>query len=131
MTAYVARRLLQLIPITLALSTLIFLLIHLIPGDPAQVMLGAHATGGGVARLHRAWHLNDPLPVQYFYFLVRLVQGDLGTSIIYQVPVRDLLASRLPETLLLAFLSMLMSVVIAFPLAVLAAVYRDSWLDRA
>ncbi|MDQ2718001.1 MAG: ABC transporter permease, partial [Chloroflexota bacterium] len=130
MASYVARRLLQLIPITLALATLIFVLIHLIPGDPAQVILGAHATPSAIARLHKAWHLTDPLPVQYFFFLVRLVQLNLGTSIYYQIPVRDLLASRLPETLLLAFLSMLLSVVIAFPLAVVAAVSRDSWLDR-
>lgn len=130
MASYVARRLLQLIPITWALATLIFILIHLIPGDPARVMLGAHATASEIARLHRAWHLTDPLPVQYIFFLVRLAQGNLGTSIYYQVPVRDLLASRLPETLLLAFLSMLISVVFAFPLAVLAAIYRDSWIDR-
>src|SRR5947209_1888063 len=99
MTIYLARRVLQLIPITLALATLIFLLIHLIPGDPALVILGSHATPSEVARLHKFWHLTDPLPVQYFFFLTRLVRGDFGTSIYYQIPVSDLLSSRLPETL--------------------------------
>jgi peptide/nickel transport system permease protein len=130
MTTYLLRRVLQLVPITLALATLIFLLIHLVPGDPALVILGAHATPEEVARLHKFWHLTDPLPIQYFYFLTRLLQGDFGTSIYYQIPVSDLLTSRLPETLLLAFLSMLLSVVTALPLAVLAAVYRDRFVDR-
>lgn len=130
MTAYLARRLLQLIPITLALATLVFVLIHLIPGDPARVMLGSRASPKAILRLHQAWRLTDPLPVQYVSFLGRLLRLDLGTSIYYQVPVRDLLASRLPATLLLAFLSMALSVATAFPLAVLAAVYRDTWLDR-
>src|SRR5579884_729786 len=98
MTTYLARRLLQLIPVTLGLAALIFLLIHLVPGDPALTILGPHATPDAVARLHRYWHLDDPLPTQFVYFMVRLVQGNLGTSIYYQVPVTDLLASRLPET---------------------------------
>jgi peptide/nickel transport system permease protein len=130
MAVYLARRILQLIPITLALATLIFLLIHLVPGDPALVILGPHATPDQVARLHKLWHLTDPLPIQYVYFLGRLVHGDFGTSIYYQIPVSDLLASRMPETILLAFLSMLLSVVLAFPLALLAAIYRGKMMDR-
>src|SRR5947209_9019508 len=98
MATYLLRRVLQLIPITLALATLIFLLIHLVPGDPALVILGSHATPSQVARLHRFWHLTDPLPIQYVYYLLRLTHADFGTSIYYQMPVSDLLASRLPET---------------------------------
>ena len=131
MGLYLARRVLQLIPITLALATLIFLLIHFIPGDPALVILGPHATTAEIERLHRAWHLTDPLPVQYVYFLVRLAHGDFGTSIYYQIPVSTLLMSRLPETILLAAMSMLMSVIVAFPLAAVGAVLRGHLVDRA
>ena len=131
MATILVRRVLQLVPVFFGLSITIFLLIHLIPGDPAQVMLSFRATPAAIASLHRAWHLDSPLPVQYWYFLQRLFVGDLGTSVQYQVPVRDLLASRVEETLLLAFLSMLLSVVIAVPLAALAAVKATRWPDLA
>ena len=130
MFAYLLRRLLQLIPIALGLAALIFLLIHLIPGDPALVLLGPRATPDQVARLHAYWHLDDPLWTQFYFYVLRLVHGDLGTSIFYQTPVSQLLASRLPVTLLLAFLSMVLSVVIAVPLAVLALVFRYRFVDR-
>ncbi len=129
MTAFLLRRLLQLIPVTLGLAALIFLLIHAVPGDPALTILGPHATPDAVARLHRYWHLDDPLPTQFAYFLARLAHGDFGTSIYYQIPVGDLLASRLPETVLLAFASMALSVVVALPLAVGAALSRGRVVD--
>src|SRR5579872_7103739 len=109
MVAFLLRRTLQLIPVFLGLTLTIFLLIRLIPGDPAVVMLSFRATPQAVAQLHHAWHLDQPLWEQYWYFLQRLLTGDLGTSVQYQIPVRDLLASRVEETLLLAFLSMLLS----------------------
>lgn len=130
MFTYIVRRTLTLIPVFLGLSLTIFLLIRLIPGDPAQVMLGFRATPQAIAQLHRAWHLDGPLWQQYLGFLQRLVTGDLGTSVQYQVPVRDLLASRVQETLLLAFLSMLLSMVVAVPLAAISATHRDSWPDQ-
>ncbi len=129
MTAFLLRRLLQLIPVTLGLAALIFLLIHAVPGDPALTILGPHATPDAVARLHRYWHLDDPLPTQFAYFLGRLTHGDFGMSIYYQIPVADLLASRLPETVLLAFASMALSVVVALPLAVGAALARGRVVD--
>ncbi|MGH2346210.1 MAG: ABC transporter permease, partial [Chloroflexota bacterium] len=130
MTAYIARRLLQMIPIALGLAALIFLLIHLIPGDPALVILGPHATPDQVARLHAYWHLDDPLWTQFYFFIVRLLHGDLGTSIVYQDSVLDLLVGRMPVTLLLAFLSMLLSVALAVPLAVVATVNHGRLVDR-
>lgn len=130
MITYIVRRLLMLIPVFLGLSLTIFLLIHLIPGDPAQVMLGFRATPAAIAQLHRAWHLDAPLWEQYLSFLQRLVTGDLGTSVQYQVPVRDLLSSRVQETLLLAFISMLLSVLVAVPLAVISATNKDRWPDH-
>ena len=131
MAIYLVRRLLQLIPVSVGLAVLIFLLIHLVPGDPALTLLGPHATPDAVARLHRYWHLDDPLWTQFAYFMGRLVQGDFGTSIYYQIPVGDLLTSRMPETVLLAFCSMLLSIVLALPLAVLVALYRDRLVDQA
>jgi peptide/nickel transport system permease protein len=130
MTSYIARRVLQLIPITLGLAAFIFLLIHAVPGDPARAMLGQRATPLAVAQLRHAWHLDEPLWTQFFYYVGRLVQGDFGTSIYYQVPVSDLLASRMPETLLLALCSMSLSVVVAVPLAVVAVLFRGRMLDR-
>ncbi len=129
MAVFVARRLLGLIPLSIGISLTIFLLIHLIPGDPAQVMLGFRATPQAIAQLHHVWHLDEPLPVQYVSFVGRLLTGDLGVSVQYQQPVRDLLWSRIPETLLLAFLSTLISVVIGVPLAAIAALRRDRWPD--
>lgn len=130
MTTYIARRLLQMIPIALGLAALIFLLIHLIPGDPALVILGPHATPDQVARLHVYWHLDDPLWTQFYFYINRLLHGDLGTSIVYQDSVLDLLVGRMPVTLLLAFLSMLLSVALAVPLAVVATVNHDRTVDR-
>src|SRR5579875_72064 len=130
MITYIVRRTLTLIPVFLGLSLTIFLLIHFIPGDPAQVMLGFRATPQAIAQLHKAWHLDDPLWQQYINFLQRLATGDLGTSVQYQVPVRDLLASRVQETLLLAFISMLLSIVVAVPLAVVSASHKDRWPDQ-
>ena len=121
MAVFVARRVLGLIPLFIGISFTIFFLIHLIPGDPAQVMLGFRATPQAIAQLHHAWHLDDPLPIQYVDFLGRLLTGDLGQSVQYQQPVRDLLWTRIPETLLLALISTLMSVVVGIPLASVAA----------
>jgi peptide/nickel transport system permease protein len=129
MAVFVARRVLGLIPLSIGISFTIFFLIHLIPGDPAQVMLGFRATPQAIAQLHHAWHLDDPLPVQYVDFVGRLMTGDLGQSVQYQQPVRDLLWTRLPETLLLALISTLMSVVVGVPLASIAALHRDRWPD--
>jgi peptide/nickel transport system permease protein len=130
MLTFVVRRLLQLIPVFLGLSLTIFLLIHLIPGDPAQVMLGFRATPDAIARLHHAWHLDSPLWTQYGYFLKRLAVGDLGDSVEYQVPVSDLLGSRVQETLLLALLSTLLSVALGVSLAAISAIKKDRWPDH-
>ena len=129
MAVFLARRILGLIPLFLGISLTIFLLIHFIPGDPAQVMLGFRATPQAIAQLHHAWHLDDPLPLQYVHFVVRLLTGDLGQSVEYQQPVRDILWSRVPETLLLACTSTLLSVALGVPLAAVAAVWRDRWPD--
>jgi peptide/nickel transport system permease protein len=129
MAVFVARRVLGLIPLSIGISFTIFILIHLIPGDPAQVMLGFRATPQAISQLHRVWHLDDPLPIQYVNFVGRLLVGDLGQSVEYQQPVRDILWTRIPETLLLALMSTLMSVFVGVLLASVAALKRDHWPD--
>ena len=121
---YAARRLLHLIPIALGVTLLVFFLIHLFPGDPARTMLAtSHPRARGV--LHEEWGLDEPLPTQYWRFLVRLAHGDLGSSLFYGVPAGRLVIERLPVTLWLIGLGTLFSVVIAVPLATIAAARRD------
>ena len=128
--AYVARRVFALLPIALGVSILVFLLIHLIPGDPALTILGNKATPQKVALLHQEWGLDKPLPVQYAKFLGRLVHGDLGTSLFYGVGAGSLVWQKLPVTLFLIGFGGLLSMVLAVPLALLAATKRDRLPDH-
>jgi peptide/nickel transport system permease protein len=130
LAGYAARRLLQMIPIALGVTLLVFFLIHLVPGDPARTMLGTHATPQRIALLHAEWGLDKPLPVQYWRFLERLVHGDLGSSLFYSVPAGRLVVERLPVTLWLIALGTLLAVAIAVPLATIAAARRDRPTDH-
>ena len=130
LTGYVVRRLIQLVPIVLGVTVLVFFLIHLVPGDPARTMLGNHATPQKVALLHHEWGLDKPLPVQYWRFLERMLHGDLGSSLFYSVPAGRLVWQRLPPTLWLIGLGTLLAVLIAVPLAALAATKRDRLPDQ-
>jgi peptide/nickel transport system permease protein len=129
--AYVLRRVLHMLPIVAGVTVLVFFLIHLVPGDPARAMLGPKATQQKVALLHREWGLDRPLPVQYERYMGRLVRGDFGSSLFYQVPVRQLVLQRLPPTLWLIALGSLFSVLIAVPLAVVAARSHNGAVDHA
>jgi peptide/nickel transport system permease protein len=131
LAAYVARRLLLMVPVVLGVTILVFFLIHLVPGDPARTMLGTRATPDKVRLLHEQWGLDEPLPVQYQRFMGRLVRGDLGNSLFYSVSAGRLVLERLPVTLWLIGLGALFSVLIAVPLAVLAAARRDRPTDHA
>jgi peptide/nickel transport system permease protein len=131
LTRYVVRRLLQMVPIVLGVTILVFFLIHLVPGDPARTMLGTRATPQGIARLHEQWGLDEPLPVQYQRFMERLARGDLGSSLFYSVPAGRLVWERLPVTLWLIVMAAVLSVVIAVPLAAIAAARRDRVSDHA
>lgn len=127
---YVVRRLLQMVPVALGVTVLVFFLIHLVPGDPARTMLGTRATPQGIARLHEQWGLDEALPVQYQRFMERLVRGDLGSSLFYSVPAGRLVVERLPVTLWLIGMGTLLSVLIAVPLAAIAAAKRDRLPDH-
>lgn len=118
------------LPVLLGVCTLVFILIHLIPGDPVQVMLGEGANAADIADLRARLGLDRPLSEQYSHFLRHLVLGDLGESLRYREPVRGLVLSRYPATLLLAGASMLLALLMAFPAGVLAAVHRGTLWDR-
>jgi peptide/nickel transport system permease protein len=127
---YVLRRLLQLVPIALGVSILVFFLIHLVPGDPAVTILGNQATPARVALLHHEWGLDRPIWVQYGKFMGRVVHGNLGDSLFYGVSAGHLVLQRLPVTLWLIGFGTLLSVLIAVPLAAIAATYRDRIPDH-
>ncbi len=130
MLAYAIRRLAQALPIGFLVATLVFSLIHMIPGDPVEIMLGEGAQAADVEALRSKLGLDRPLPEQYISFLAGMVRGDLGHSIHYQRPVSTLLWEHYPATLELTFASMLVALLIAFPLGLLAAVKRGSAVDH-
>jgi peptide/nickel transport system permease protein len=128
---YLLQRLLFLLPTLLGALTLVFFLIHLVPGDPVEVMLGETATAADKEELRRNLGLDRPLPVQYGDFLKSFAQGKLGGSLYEKASVSDLVFARIPATIELTLCAMSVALLIAFPLAFLAALYKGSWLDRA
>ncbi len=133
MTKYIYRRLLLLIPMLLGVSAFTFLLLQVVPGDPVTAAYGLDIENmdpGQVERIREQLGLNDPLPVQYFRYLGRLLQGDLGRSISTRRPIATDLVQRYPATMILALASLLIVVMIALPLGVLSARYRNSWIDH-
>ena len=130
MKIFVWRRLLLLIPTLFGALSLVFLLVHLIPGDPVEVMLGETASGADKQELRRALGLDQPLARQYRVFLGKLAIGDLGDSIFEQSSVSSIIAQRLPATLELALSAVTMALMISLPLAFLAARRPGSLLDR-
>jgi ABC-type dipeptide/oligopeptide/nickel transport system permease component len=129
MLRYVVRRLLLTIPVLLGVATLVFALIHLVPGDPAQSMLGEGASLEEVATLRHSLGLDRSLLEQYRSFLGGLVRGNLGTSFRYGTPVTSEIRDRLLRTLQLAVAAMTVAILIALPLGILAAVFRGTAVD--
>lgn len=130
MWAYVARRLLGIIPVLFGISLLVFLFLHLIPGDPAVVMLGERAEPERIAALREKLGLERPLWEQYLFFVGNLLQGDLGTSIFNQLTIKEQLARRWPATFELAIAATLFAVIIGIPFGILAAVRKNSIVDN-
>ncbi|WP_027482864.1 ABC transporter permease [Deinococcus pimensis] len=126
---YVLKRLLQIIPTFIAVMVIVFLLVRLLPGDPASAILGDRATPEIIERTKRELGLDRPIPVQFLLFAERLLHGDLGESSSLKVPVLRLVAERLPVTLFLTVYAAVLGVILAVPLAVLAAVRRNTWVD--
>jgi peptide/nickel transport system permease protein len=117
--------------VLLGVTVLVFFMIHLVPGDPARTMLGVHATPKRVAALHREWGLDRSVPEQYWLYLKRLLHGNLGSSLFYRVSTSSLIRGRLPVTLWLIAYGTLLSIVIALPLATVAATRKDRAADHA
>ncbi len=128
--AYILRRLLQAIPVVIGVTVIVFFMIHLVPGDPARTMLGNHATPKRVALLHHQWGLDRSLPAQYELFMKRLLHANLGESLIYNVSAWSLIWGRLPVTLWLVGYGTVLSILIAIPLAVIAASRKDAVRDQ-
>src|SRR5262245_46936962 len=120
MLRFVARRLLLTIPVLLGVATLVFSLIHLIPGDPAQAMLGEAASQKDVTELRRRLGLDRPLVEQYGHFLRGAIRGDLGTSFRTGLPVTAQIVERMPATMELAAAAMFVAIVVAIPLGIAA-----------
>lgn len=130
MRAYLLRRLLLLVPILLGVSTLVFLLIHLIPGDPVEAMLGEAALPADKEALRRELKLDLPLHRQYLLFLQGLLQGDLGRSLVTKEPVVEMVVRSLGPTVELALASLFVAVSFALALGIAAAVKRNRLVDR-
>jgi len=129
MVAYVVRRLLLLVPVALLVSFITFMLIHLVPGDPARVLLGEDSTPAALAALRQQLGLDKPLYEQYALWLNQAVHGNLGDSIQLHQPVLQAILQRLPVTLELGVAALLFSLVLAVPLGIVSATRRGSRLD--
>jgi len=128
---WILRRLVQLVPVLIGISIISFSLIQLTPGDPARMILGRKAPPEAVEALRHRLGLDQPVPVQYLNFVVKLVQGDLGESMRYRVPVGELILDYLPVTGFLALYVICLTVPLTLTLGVLAARNRGGWVDQA
>jgi peptide/nickel transport system permease protein len=130
MAGYIAKRLLAVIPVLLGLSVVVFLMMALIPGDPATAILGNYATPDNVARLNAQLGLDKPLPQQYLIWLSNLAQGDLGRSFALNRPVLDEVMERFSATLILAGAALLLCSILGLLAGIVSAVRQFGWADR-
>jgi peptide/nickel transport system permease protein len=129
MTTYIVKRLVSMVPVLLLVSLVIFSLIHLTPGDPVVAMLGEEATPEARAQLREVLGLNQPIGVQYLTWLTHALTGDLGRSIRTNQPVSEAISQRLPVTVELATLALVIALSIALPAGIIAATKRGTWAD--
>ena len=127
--SYIVRRILQMIPTIVFILIVTFVLIRLLPGDPASAMLGDRARDADVLRINASLGLDKPVVVQFFYFVRRVFTGDLGDSITLKTPVVDLIAQRMPVTLMLIGMAAVIALLLAVPLAFVAALRREKTAD--
>lgn len=130
MLTFILRRVLQLLPVLILLSILVFLLVHLVPGDVVDVMMGEGNSDPVVeAALRAKYGLDQSLLMQYFMWMQHVVTGDLGTSIATKEPVINMITARFPATLLLAASSAVIAILIAIPAGIVAAMFRNTVID--
>ncbi len=130
MTFYLTKRALSLLMVLLGLAVMIFIIARIVPGDPARIALGPLATAAQVEELRQEMGLNDPIHIQLWHYLSGLAQGDLGKSLLTSRPVMDDILQALPATFELVLATVVLQIVISIPLGVLAAYYRDTWVDN-
>ncbi len=124
------KRLLGVVPVVFGVLLLTFILVHAVPGDPVEVMLGESANSADRIQLRADLGLDQPIYVQFGAYLNKLAHGDLGFSIHSRKPIVDLLAERLPATAKLAFLALSFAVLIGLPLGIIAALWVNQWPDK-
>lgn len=129
MAKLILRRTLQMIPVLLIVLTITFVLTRQIPGDPVLAALGEQATPEMVAQMREEMHLNESVPVQFFYYVSGMLQGDFGTSISYNRPVVTLIANYLPNTLQIALVSIALAIHIGLGVGTLSAIKQYSFWD--
>ncbi|HAS92396.1 MAG TPA: ABC transporter permease [Sedimentibacter sp.] len=129
MLKYIFKKLLMMIPILLGLTIILFLILHLAPGDPVHLVVGPNVTPEVYENVRRSMGLDRPLIIQYFDYLSNLVKGDLGSSILQHRPVADIVLERFPITIGLGVRALLLSFLIAVPVGIIAAVNRNKSAD--
>lgn len=127
--ALIIRRLLLAVPVVLLVTIMVFSLMHMLPGDPATVILGQEATPEAVEALREELGLNKPIVIQYVEWLGGVLQGNLGRSLVDHSPVSDLIMQRLPTTIELTIGTFIVAIVIAIPAGILSATRPGSWVD--
>lgn len=131
MRRYVLRRMLALVLIVIGVTVITFSILHLVPGDPVEIMAGPRVTPERVEAIRARFGLDQPIYIQYFHWFSRIVQGDFGTSITTGMPAGTLIFARLPYTLMLTFTAMAISLVVGIPLGVMSAIRQYSVRDYA
>jgi peptide/nickel transport system permease protein len=131
MLTFLAKRILQLIPTLFFVSVLIFSLQHLLPGDPALIMAGEDRDPEVIEQIRKQYHLDRPIPVQYVYWVKGALSGDLGESMRFKQPVLDLVLQKLPVTMQLASMAIIIALSIGISAGIISAVYKDTALDYA
>lgn len=130
MAKYIIRRLIAMIPVVIGITFLVFMIMQLAPGDPVRMILGDSAEPEAIEAMREEMGLNDPVLVQYGRYMVDLLHGDMGTSYTNQRPVAQEVFSRVPATFELALVSAVVSILIAIPLGVIAAVKQNTLFDN-
>ncbi len=127
---FLLRRPIELIPVLLGISVVSFILMQLTPGDPVRLMLGPKASAEAIALMRAKYGLDQPVVLQYFYYLGNLLQGDLGQSLTFRSPVGPIIVTRIAPTLYLVLYGLILSILLTLSLAVLAARNRGGWADQ-
>src|ERR1700737_4986212 len=130
MLGYLVRRVLAAVPVMGVVALFVFLLLRLTPGDPAAILAGDNATPEQLERIRVSLGLHEPLYTQFFTWVGKLLHGDLGVSLISNVPVLKMISQRVEPSISIALSTIILSIVVAVPLGVIAAWKHGTWIDR-